>query len=459
MKSKLFYTFLLLISLSACKEDTYVFEYRNPPLVLTADSLFDALGSFGVEDLPLRSPKNKAMLSGISSPLTGKMWNIALYDIEQNLVTNDYGTYFAAGRRYTERVYTRDIAFAGILGLNNLYPQEMERSLKITREVRSKLGFKVSAPHVVNEIDVPWDVIAAVEKEVMAQYRTNSITRRTDDVVWLWAVDHLFKLHPDIADWFWFYKTGQEFFETYYNPWFDESDGLFRGQPAFQDIESSAFPDSLDIADCVLMKAASTNALYYKAMLAMADAATNSNLPPKEVEYWLQRAEKLKSAFKSEFLLQNGTVSYYKDRWGNLMKNQHNLGTAFAVLFGILEDEEAIRAIENYPMLDNGIPLIHPFLTSNKGPHNMASWPFCSTIFLWAMEEAEDKDYTNYNAALLARTMGTKLAENRNKNWGGFGSFHEKVILPSGLIDGSGQQLWTSAAFINVCIRAGIIEQ
>ncbi|MCF8379223.1 MAG: hypothetical protein K9H49_06580 [Bacteroidales bacterium] len=459
MKSKLIYIFLFIVSLTACMEDEYRFNYNNPPLVLTADSLSDALGSFGTADLPVQSPNNKARLSGSASPITNKMWNIALHDVEQNLVTNDYGTYFAAGRRYTERVYTRDIAFAGILGLNAIYPEEMKRSLEITREVRSALGYKVSAPHVVKEINAPWEIFSESEKDVMAAFRTNSITRRTDDVVWVWAVQDLFTQNPGLADWEWLFETGTDYFENYYAPWFDTEDNLYKCQPAFQDIESTGYPDSLDIADCVLMKGTSTNCLYYKAMLSMAEAAEKSGQSVEKIEYWNNRAADLKTAILKELMLPDGTFTYYKVRYGNVMINQHNLGTAFAIIFGIVEGEAAKKAIQDYPVTDRGIPLIHPFLTDNQGPHNQASWPFCSTFFLWAKEIALKEDFTDYNAALLARTMGTQLAENRDKDWGGFGSFHEKVQLPSGIIDGSGQQLWTSAAYINVCLRAGIVEK
>ena len=68
---------------------------------------------------------------------------------------------------------------------------------------------------------------------------------------------------------------------------------------------------------------------------------------------------------------------------------------------------------------------------------------------------------TDYNAALLARSLGTAIRPKRAKEgeaWdAGFGSFHEKVTLPDGLIDGSGHQLWSAAAFLNVCIRAGLV--
>jgi len=63
------------------------------------------------------------------------------------------------------------------------------------------------------------------------------------------------------------------------------------------------------------------------------------------------------------------------------MKNQHNLGTAFAIIFGIVKGKEAKKAIDTYPTTDKGIPLIYPFIEDNSGDHNNASWPFCDTYF------------------------------------------------------------------------------
>jgi hypothetical protein len=430
--------------------------YNSPPLVLTENTLSDGLGAFKVEDLPVVNPKCNIELKKNASPLTRKMWKIALNDVELNLITNNYGTYFAAGRRYTDRVYTRDIAFAGILGLNALYPNEMMKSLRVTRDVVSKLGYKVSREEVIKEINAPWEIIAEDKTEVMAQYKSNSITRRTDDVVWIWAVDDLFKSHPEVADWKWFYNNGKKNFDEFYAPWYDKTDGLYKAQPTFHDIQSSAYPKGYSQADCVLLKSTSTNCLYYKALLSLANAAKKCNLP-EESKVWNQKAKSLKAAIIKELMLPDGTFTYYKDRYGKVMPNQHNLGTAFAIIFGVVEGKAAKKAIENYPTSEFGTPLQYPFM-ENKGDHNQASWPFCDTFFLIAKEIADGKDYTGYNAALLARTMGTKLDPKKNPEWGGFGSFHEKVQLPSGLISGSGSQLWTSAAFMNVCMRANLID-
>ena len=431
--------------------------YNSSPLVLTENTLSDGLGAFKAEDLPVVNPKCNVELKKNASPLTRKMWKIALNDVELNLITNNYGTYFAAGRRYIDRVYTRDISYAGILGLNALYPKEMMNSLKVTRDVVSKMGYKVSKEEVIKEIDAPWDAITDDRKQIMAQFKSNSITRRTDDVVWIWAVDDLFKNHPEIADWNWFYSNGKRSFTELYAPWFDKTDGLYRGQNTFQDLQSDGYPDGYSQADCVLLKSTSTNCLYYKALLSLANAAKKCNLP-EESKSWTKKAVELKAAINKELMLPDGTFTYFKDRNGKVMPNQHNLGTAFAVIFRIVEGNDARKAIDNYPSSQYGTPLIHPFLGDGKGDHNSAAWPFCDTFFLQAKEIADGKDYTGYNAALLARTMGTKFSEKRDKEWGGFGSFHEKVPLPSGLISGSGSQLWTSAAFMNVCMRANLID-
>ena len=299
----------------------------------------------------------------------------------------------------------------------------------------------------------------------MLKYKTNSYTRATDDVVWLWAADDLFTIHPELADWKWMLENGEHFFKVFYEPWFDPTDGLFRGQPLFHDITNSAYPDGMEIADCVLLKALSTNCLYYRGMLAMANACEKSGRPAAEKQRWMDRASTLKVAIQKEFTQPDGTLAYYKDRHGEIMPNREILGTAFAGLFGIVAGGSAKAAFADYPMTDKGIPLFSPFIPGNTGPHNTASWPFCDTFFLWGKEVADSGDHTAQNAALLGRSLGTAFAPkkkkgNNEKDWeAGLGSFHEKIPLPSGLIDGSGHQLWSAAALLNVCIRAGLLSE
>jgi len=454
------------LTFEASAEPKPRFLYEQKPLVMTVDSVRDVNGSFSLAMLPNPEPKCQVRLQGDITPLTERLWKIALDDAEHNIVNSEPGTvYFGAGGQYGLRIYERDIAVSGVLGLNLFYPEVMLSSLKMARKIRKELGYKVSAPHVVSEIDVHWEVIAQVDKEIMAKYRTNSYTRRTDDVAWLWAVDDLFTLHPELADWKWVVENGELFFKVFYDPWFDKTDGLFRGQPLFHDIQSSAYPAGMSIADCVLLKSLATNCLYYRGMQAMAKACDKSGRPAADKQLWMDRAAALKTAIVKVYTQPNGALAYYKDRNGKLMLNRSGYATAFAVIFGIVEGDAAKAAYAGFPTPDNGIPLFFPFLEGTGGSqwHNQASWPFCDTFFLWGKSIAEGKDYTDYNAALLARSIGTAIKPKKGKEdqaeADAFGSFHEYVTLPDGLIHGSGRQLWTAAAYLNVCIRAGLLPE
>ena len=195
----------------------------------------------------------------------------------------------------------------------------------------------------------------------------------------------------------------------------------------------------------------------------MAKACEKSSRPAGEKQHWMDRASALKVAIQKEFTQPDGTLAYYKDRHGKSMLNREILGTAFAAIFGIVEGDAAKAALADYPMTEKGTPLFSPFIPGNSGPHNMASWPFCDTFFLWGKSIAEGNDYTDYNAALLARSIGTTIKSKKGREYkaeaDGFGSFHEYITLPDGLITGSGRQLWSAAAFLNVCIRAGLLPE
>jgi hypothetical protein len=440
-------------------------SYSDGVLVLTPTSLTDSVGSYTADKLPVVTPLNQSTLKGAQTPLAQGLWKIALNDMEKNLVTTpENGTYFAAGIRYTTRIYTRDISFSAVLAGNDLYPKEVLQSLQMTRKVRLEMGYKVSRPHMIKEINAPWEVITDNEKEVMAKYTSNSFTRATDDVIWIWAIDDLYAKNPNLADWKWFYTTGEKFFNDFYAPWFDPTDGLYRGQSTFQDIQHNGYPNDYSITDCVLLKAASTNALYYKGLIAMANAAKQSGQTAEVIAGWQAKADALRTAFQREFIMPDGRISYYKDRYGKLMPNQHNLGTSLATIFGILTPEQARLAYKLYPVTPTGVTLIDPYLTDRLGSHNSADWPFATALFFWGKEIAEGKSYEAETVARLARAIGTKLEPKKSEkggkesnepgDWGdGFGSFHEKIDHVSGLVGGSGSQLWSAAGFMNIFLR------
>ncbi|MDF3130115.1 hypothetical protein P0Y35_12980 [Kiritimatiellaeota bacterium B1221] len=423
-------------------------SFHQPPLELTGNRVSDARGTLHLDDLPDPDPQGQIRLTD-PSPLIERLWRIALSDIEKNIIESDGIQYFGAGSEFGPMVYTRDICYSGILGLNALYPDIMLSSIRHTRKLRSQLGFRVSKGNCLHEIQVPWIEEPLSENDYKKKFNTNSYTRRTDDVIWLWCTCDLLKKMGEQADWRWFYDSGQEFFASFYQPFYDPEDGLYFGQASFIDIHfldhpAIGYPQDWTPGDCVLIKSLSTNCLYVMALQAMADAAKQLGKADAS-SAWANRCEQLKQAICRELRFDDGSFSYFKDRHGVLQNRREALGAALAVMSGTVKGKDAQRALRGYPVTDGGVPLFHPFFEGDHWYHNHSSWPFVDSLFLRALEISDGVNRSAQNAALLARTCV------------GDGSFHEVTDTRTREVKGSGSQLWTAASFVDVCRRAGWI--
>ena len=429
-----------------CSGDTSRFLYHSKNLELNSLEIRDSLRRTTIADLPNKQPEN-VLEQDFGTPITKKLWKIALSDVESNIVTTPNGRYFGAGKKFGLLVYTRDISFSGLLALNELYPQEMLSSLKVTRNVRLGLGLTVSRGYAVPDVKGNWNEEKnTIESEFVRKHKTNSYTRRTDDVIWLWAATDLFEKHQEIADWEWLYSRGLESFKILYSPFYDKTDGLFRGQASFIDIhyekeKATGYPQEFSISDCVMLKALSTNCLYYKGMLSMAEACKHLEKFDEEKE-WQTKALKLKKSILKELSLGNGTYSYFKDKYGTLQPRRDALGSALMVLTGIVTGDDAKNCLANYPETWAGIPILYPFYPWKTVYHNNTAWPFVDTFFLWAKEMAYGKDFKNYNAALVARTCFDGQ------------TFRELVNFNTKEPYRSTSQLWTASSFLNICLRS-----
>lgn len=424
-------------------------HYARPPLVLAEKSLQDALGTIHLRDLPAPQPTHPYRLQG-TTPLIERLWRIALSDVEANTVETDNGCYFGAGTHFGLRIYTRDISYAGLLGLNAIYPKLMRQSLNVTRHVRLRMGLTVARGYAVPGITADWEELDVAESSYLQTYHTNSYTRRTDDVIWLWCARDLFEQDGTLEDWRWLYETGRRCFDELYTPFFDPEDGLYRGQASFIDIhfadhKTTGYPLEWTLSDCVMAKALSTNCLYVQGLRTMATAAKELD-HPEDARRWSAAASDLVSAIRRELAREDGALAYLKDRWGHLAPRRGALGIALAVLSGVVTGEEAAAAVQGYPVTDAGVPLLHPFYNRDDFYHNNSSWPFVDTFFLKGLETIDGVSRTAQNAALLARTCR------------GDGTFHEVVDFRDKTIQGSGSQLWSAAAFIDVCRRADLIS-
>lgn len=429
--------------------------FKNPDLDLDEQWIRYGKDRIHFSEFPNPLPRHPLRLQG-ATPILERLWLNALCDIESNIVEQDGVRYFGAGKIFGPAEFTRDIAISGILGLNRLYPEPMRSSLEFTRRLRLKIGLTVSADHVIHGI--PCDVKDKPEHELRNDIGSASMARRTDDVVWLWCAGDLLKRKGSGADWEWLYDLGRRCFNELYNPFYDNTDGLYFGQSCFVDITYTeplrphfcstpvtGYPLHYTASECVHVKALSTNCLYFRALLTMAEAAVATGCVVEAAE-WETRAENLKSAILRTLKRPDGTFAYYKGPDGILSDKRDAFGSALAVLFEVVTGEEAIAALTGYPVTPNGVPLFYPFFPGNHFYHNNSSWPFVETFFLKALEKADGSARHAQNAALLARTCNRE------------GTFYEVMDLRDNSWKGSTRQLWTAAAFIEVCDRAGYLK-
>jgi len=159
---------------------------------------------------------------------------------------------------------------------------------------------------------------------------------------------------------------------------------------------------------------------------------------------WGRRAEELREAMLRELRLDDGKFAYYKAPDGSLETRRHNLADALVVLLDIVDGAEASTAVEGYPLTDAGLPLFAPFYPNDRMYHNNSAWPFADEFYLWALERATGEPTASRSLALLARTTQVD------------GTFHELVDFRNKAIWGSASQIWTAAAFIHACTRAGL---
>lgn len=417
-----------------------------PPLRLDPEAVSYACGRIGLADLPDPQPRHPARLDG-TTPLLERLWRIALADVEANVVAHEGRRYFGSGRSFGPILYTRDIAYSGVLGLNQLFPELMRDSLMTVVGQRLDLGWRVPRAYHVPELAASWVIEKGTDQEFLARHRTNNFLRRTDDVVWLWAAGEL--AEAGHLDWAWIHATGTRCFAELYAPLLDPTDGLWRGQASFIDInfedkQSAGYPLGWSIADCVLIKALSTNCLYVRGMQVMAQAAAELRRTD-EATQWSVRAGTLAAAIRARFARPDGGLSWYLDRHGRPAGRTEALGTALAVLLRVVRCQDARATIAAHPIDPaRGVPVFWPFFDDERCYHNLTSWPFVEAFFMRARERACHEPTAALELALLARSCIDD------------GTFHEVVDWRSGRPGWSASQLWTAAAFLGACHRAGL---
>ena len=189
----------------------------------------------------------------------------------------------------------------------------------------------------------------------------------------------------------------------------DPKDGLFRGGACFQD-GIAGYPDAYapradtksyggimsfvefagdqraPVGEGIPCKALSTNCLYYRAYRVAGLMAEALKIAPDPS--WEKKAQRMHDSINTRFWdKKRQSYRYFVDVPGD-DDRQEGLGLAFALLFGLADNERAAKVFETVHLSPHGIQCVHPNYERYEkrgewGRHSGPIWPQVSAA--WAM--------------------------------------------------------------------------
>lgn len=433
--------------------------FKMDGLSLTTTACHGPYVNYTVSDIPERHPLRPPTFAAKTPPIIRKLCLAALYDVESNIQYDGDRRYFVAagrGRGFRGMIFIRDVSFSGLLGLNAWYPEVMADSFDYMRAKMLEVGTRNPPSHKMRGFP-QFEIEPGTLREFTERHNMTPFARWTDGANAIWAMEDLLrKTEADTESRRRIYNFGQRMYETCFDHLYDEADGLYFGQAAFVDIGHTGYPEEFGrnrggveteespaiYSRSLRIKATSTNCLHVAAFAAMRRLASDLGFA-EEAKQWDDKRLRLIEAIKAQLRFADGTLTYFKHEDGHLEPRQHALGTAFAILSGTLEGDEARQAIQDYPVLSYGVPLHHPFFDNDERYHNNAAWPFVDNFFLMAREKATGESEARRRLALLAGAFSE-------------GSFSERAYFKGERANVQGiAQLWSAAPVIDAVKAAG----
>ena len=177
---------------------------------------------------------------------------------------------------------------------------------------------------------------------------------------------------------------------------FDSVSGLFMGPAVFQDgiaaydepvYDPTKWDDSyvLHHPHSDSIKCLSTNLLYMESYCLLAKMSEMFGLTEDSESYY-ESSHLLEIRIMETFYRPEEHKFYYLiDHLGHPHDYQEGMGLAFALLFDILESEEAEKLVENASITEYGIASVSPSFPRNTpekpGRHNLMIWPHVNALY------------------------------------------------------------------------------
>ncbi len=257
---------------------------------------------------------------------------------------------------------------------------------------------------------------------------------------------------------------------------FDSKYGLFMGPSVFND-GIAAYPEPIyepnNYSSAVTqhknsahIKCLSTNAIYYGAYQSLREMARQLEEPQAVAAAYQEKAVQLKSnILKYLYDMEQHKLNYLIDQNGKVDTSQEGLGISFAVLFRIVDGENAKKLIQNAVVSKYGITSIYPdfprYSAQKPGRHNNIIWPMVNGFF--AKAAIQSANYTTFTNELFNQTHLALDADKGDYNFrevynpytgkpdGGFQ--HNETAQPDFHWESSKLQTWSATAYLNMLLN------
>ena len=347
-------------------------------------------------------------------PVLNLAYNLALQDLKANRTSDGL---LKAGAAWNS-VWTRDIAYAAMLGADVADPDATRRSLKnrvrdgvIVQDTGTGGGWPVSTDRVV------W---------ALGAWTSYLVSGGAD---WLTYCIEVIKktLEQDAA--------------------VLRCSPLVPGETSFLDWREQSYPAGMSPAEIGGSYALSTNVLHclcrrvLSEMLREAGRTDEAEVYEKEAE---RQAREIEKVF---WMPRAGRYGMFCTSDGVLDPRADSLGTALVVLAEVA-GQNGLRALRKLPRSPYGTPVFSPYKCDVKEVyHNRAIWPFVEAFVMLAHAKEKDASGVEFSMASLLRAA---LMNGTNKE-----NLHALDGQAATTLQNSDSQLWSAAgtlAFFYRCL-------
>ena len=339
--------------------------------------------------------------------LVDALYNLSLEEMLQDV--RDDGAFMAGAKWHG--VWTRDVAYAILLGLAAVHPDASKKSLLA----------KVSDGRIIQDTGTggSWPV-------------------STDRMTWALAAWELYAVTGD-QDWL---RTAYDVIATSAEVDLltarDPETGLFYGESSFLDWREQTYPEWMDPKDIYRSLTLGTNVVHYQTYRILARMAT---LLGESSSRWSDVATEVRDGINAH-LWSAGHDRYGQFLYGRaayaLSERAEALGSALAILFDVANPEQTNLMLEHFPLVPYGVPSVYPQTPEIPPYHNDGVWPFVVGYWMWAAAEGGNASAVEHSLAGIYRAASLFLTNKENlvANTGDF----------SGTQINSDRQLWSVAA-------------